>query len=858
MTKSVKRLYETFKPSHYTLHITPDSEAMYFTGSVEIKGKKTGRPSERLTFHQNGLKITKAAVVKHDKKGDQEVAITRINNQDTLHEVRLHSDIMLYPSDYTIYMEFEAPITPHMAGLYPCYFQHEGQQKKLLMTQFESHHAREMFPCIDEPEAKATFDFSLTATTGLTALSNMPIKATSDNDDNTTTTVFDTSPKMSTYLLAFVLGEMHSKTGTTKNGVSISIWATVAQPKERFDFALDTAIKAIDYFEDYFKIPYPLPKYDQVAVPDFSSAAMENWGLVTYREMALMLDPKTSSQSSKELIAEVISHETTHQWFGNLVTMKWWDDLWLNESFANMMAYAAVNSMHPEWQVWDSFVTGEGLSALRRDATPGVQPVKIDVNHPDEIGTLFDPSIVYAKGGRLLYMLKNFIGEETFRAGLQEYFTKHAYQNTAGKDLWDCLSTASGKDIAAFMDPWLERSGYPVVTVDQQGKELTLSQEHFSDNPEKSDKSRLWDIPTFTDTALVPESFSTAKITTELRDSDFITINKEARGHYIVRYKNTDHRTHLRDQVTSQKLSVIDRLMLLSDSSMLSRAGYQSFSATLELLEAYKNESAEPVWDIMSLVLADTRRFIEADEALEDSIKQYIRPLIVSEFDRLGWEEKTEEPAADQKLRATILGLGAYSETPEITAHAKKLFTEYQTNPEVVSAELRGIIFTVAIKDNVPGAVDYLLKLYQETNDSDLQRDIAGALTATRRRETAAMLLDLLKDKDIVKPQDADRWAFYMLRNRHIRETAWQWMEDNWEWIAETYRKDKSFDYWPRYAAAVCATKEWQDKYVSFFTPKLDDPMLKRNIEIGLEEIQNRISWIDRDLKAVQGFFKNL
>ncbi len=857
MTKSVKRLFETFQPEHYKLSLMPDSKAMHFSGTVEITGKKTGRPSQRLTFHQVGLHVTSAYVIKHDKKGDEVISIERINNHDTLHEVRLHSDVLLYPGQYTITLEFNAPITRNMEGLYPCFFNHEGMEKNLLMTQLESHHAREVFPCIDEPEAKATFDLSLTTPKELVVLSNMPAKkrkAVTALPDLVETT-FETTPKMSSYLLAFVIGELHNTSGKTKRGTEVSIWGTVAQPKDHFDFALETAIRCVEYFEEYFDTPYPLPKYDQVAVPDFASGAMENWGLVTYREVALLLDPKASSQSAKEMIAEVVAHETTHQWFGNLVTMKWWDDLWLNESFANMMEYDAVDHMFPEWKSWNNFVAGEGISAFRRDAVPGVQSVKVIVNHPDDIHTIFDPSIVYAKGGRLLYMLKNYIGDEDFKQGLRAYFKEYAYSNTSGADLWKSLSEASKKDIGAFMNPWLERSGFPVISVDQQGNKLTLTQKHFSENPKKADNTRVWPIPLFAERTDVPSVLDTPTLELTLDSDEFVLLNQGGKGHYIVQYENGAHRDALNEKIARKNIAETDRLMLLTSSSMLSKAGYQSITATLALLEAYKDESSDIVWGAISVALADVRRFIEIDENLEQSIKALIRTLVTSEYQRLGWVERDNDSAADLKLRATILGLGAYAEQPEIVKHALELFDAYKSDTSVVSAELRGIVFSVAVKENVDGAVDYLFDLHAQTNNSDLQRDIAGAITATRSPEVADRVLQSVTDASVLRPQDADRWVFYLLRNRYVRTSAWDWMEENWQWIENTYGKGNSYDYWPRFAASVCASAEWQKRFAYFFTPKLDQQMLRRNIEIGFEEIQNRVDWLNRDIVNVQKYF---
>lgn len=853
MTKSVKRLYTTFQPEHYDLHLTPNGDTMHFTGTVAISGKKVGRPSQRLTFHQNGLKITKASAIFHDKNGDSEIIFSRINHHATLHEVRLHSDAMLRAGNYTITMEFEAPITRGMNGIYPCFFRDGDKEKHLIATQFESHYARQAFPCIDEPEAKATFDLTVTHPKHHKALSNTTIKNVVESGDMASTS-FKTTPRMSSYLLAFVTGEIHGVSGKTKNGIDVNIWGSIAQPKESFTFALDSAVQTIDFFEKYYNTPYPLEKCDHVALPDFAMGAMENWGLITYREAVLLLYPDAISQSTKETIALVIAHETAHQWFGNLVTMKWWDDLWLNESFANMMEYVAVDAVYPEWNIWESFVTAEGLSAFRRDATPGVQAVKTSVHHPDEISTIFDPSIVYAKGGRLLYMLRNYLGDETFRKGLQLYFEKHAYTNTTGADLWAALSEASGINVADFMNPWLEQSGFPVVSVEQQGDATVFSQEQFLDNRDKIDIDRVWPVPLFIDGAN-QHTILTNKTSKLPTDADTLLVNSQAKGHYIVQYKDIAHRNQLVARISQDSLSVIDRLMLLMSSSMLSRGGYQSYQQTLTLLEAYNNEDQESVWDIMSLIIAETRRFIDVDDTLEEPIKRYIRTLIEKQYQRLGWKEATDESGADKKLRATILGLGAYAEHPDIVAHAKELFDAYPSDPSVVAAELRGIVFSVAVKENVDGAVDYLLELYKSLQNSDLQRDVSGALTATRSTETAQMLLSTARDHTVVKPQDADRWVFFLLRNRYVRDTAWKWMTENWEWITDTYSNESSFDYWPRYAASICATEEWQKKYQEFWTPLLELPALKRNIEIGFEEIQTRIDWLQRDIKDIQTYF---
>ncbi|HEU4984753.1 MAG TPA: M1 family metallopeptidase, partial [Nitrososphaera sp.] len=332
MSKKVRRLFEGFQPKNYKINIHPDRKAMQVSGDVTITGQKTGRPSQRLTFHQHGLKITSATVTKHDKKGDREIPVERINLQNKYDEVRLHVQELLYPGQYTVKMAFEGKITKPMDGIYPCFFKHDGKDKMLIATQFESHHARDAFPCIDEPEAKATFDLTLISPKDETALANTPVKSQKTDGDNSVTT-FETTPVMSTYLLAFAFGEMGYKEAKTKRGVTVRGYATPDNVKH-MDYAVDFAAKCLDCYDESFDIPYPLEKCDLVALPDFSAGAMENWGLITFREQAVLIDKDNSSLPMKQYVAMVVAHELTHQWFGNLVTMRWWTDLWLNEGFA--------------------------------------------------------------------------------------------------------------------------------------------------------------------------------------------------------------------------------------------------------------------------------------------------------------------------------------------------------------------------------------------------------------------------------------------------------------------------------------------------------------------------------------------
>ena len=409
---SVARLIETFKPSKYQILLNlSNSKERIFTGKVIIDGNIKNNNSFNLHSKALDIDFIKVNNVNCEYKETSEDEISIFSNKDNKFNTTSKS---------TVEIGFKGRINDSMHGLYPCYYNDGEERKELLATQFESHHAREVFPCVDEPEAKAIFKLTiLTNNNGEKVISNTKAEQETIIDGNIRKVEFEETPKMSTYLLALVVGDLHKKTKLTKSGVEVSTWATKVQSEDLLDFPLDIAVKVLDFYEEYFKEKFPLSKCDHVALPDFSSGAMENWGLITYRETAMLAGEKHSI-ADKRYVATVIAHETAHQWFGNLVTMKWWDDLWLNESFATMMEYYAVDNIHPEWNVWQDFAVNESIISLRRDAIDGVQAVRIPVHHPDEINTIFDGAIVYAKGARLMNMLRGYIGDEAFRNGFME------------------------------------------------------------------------------------------------------------------------------------------------------------------------------------------------------------------------------------------------------------------------------------------------------------------------------------------------------------------------------------------------------------------------------------------------------
>ncbi len=824
---SVRRLTQTFSPEHYSLSLDIDRPGRTFSGIVSINGRSS---SNTISLHAKELTIDSVVV-------DGQTADFTSSTNDELDI----SSASLAAGPHMVVVEFHGRITDQMHGMYPCFFEHEGQRKELIATQFESHHAREVFPCVDEPEAKATFDVTLTTETGVTVLGNMPVTRQSETEDRLVTT-FERTPRMSSYLLAWVYGELHSVSGTTQSGVEVNIWATPTQPASSLQFALDIATRTIDFFDEYFGVPYPLPKSDHVALPDFSSGAMENWGLITYREVALLAQPGEVSVSSKHHIATVIAHELSHQWFGNLVTMRWWNNLWLNESFANLMEYVALDALEPSWNIWFDFASYESVMALRRDAIDGVQPVQVDVSHPDEISTLFDPAIVYAKGARLLRMLERHIGSDAFRAGLRDYFKTHAYQNTEETDLWSALSAASGEDIEAFMTPWISQPGYPVVTVYSD----KIQQERFFVGPHTA-RDDLWPIPLGSEDSRLPRLFETASQVIAI-PSD-IHLNPDDSAHFITRYY-PEALSAITERIANGSLSPIGRLQLLNEQALLARGGLLGSAELVPLLRRYEEESAESVWELIAATLGELKKFVENDEPSENALKRLSHELARSQYERLGWDATEGEHESDTKLRATIIGLMLYAEDKTVLAEASR---RYEAGIDTLDPELRGLVFSAVVRHSTDDAAfEQLTERYRTTASAELQQDICAGLTSTRQPRQITRLHAMMKDPAIIRSQDVARWFVYLVRSRYGRELTWRWLRDNWQWIERTFGGDKSFDDYPRYAASGLMTRQQLEEYREFFAPLRSVVALRRVIDMGLLEIEGRAELIEREHAAVR------
>ncbi len=853
MKTQVRRLAEQFTPASYNIHLAVDEATMTFTGKVIVRGNKIGKPSKRITLHQKDLKIIRAALLYHDKKGDIVKEVVRFNCQASYDELRIHTTETLYPGAYTIEVEYSGVITQPMNGMYPCTYQEDGEKKQIIATQFESHHAREVFPCIDEPIAKAVFHLSIQTRPDVTVLSNTPVKEQSSHKDFMITT-FEPSPMMSTYLLAFVTGDLHYKEATATNGVTVRTYST-RDNVEFTDFALQTALRCIEFYEEYFSIPYPLAKCDLIALPDFASGAMENWGCITFREQCMLVDPAQTSVPGKQYVAMVVAHELAHMWFGNLVTMKWWTDLWLNEGFASWIEHLACDKLFPEWQMWTQFVVDEQMAALRLDALENTHPIEVPVHHPDEIRTIFD-TISYSKGASIVNQLYAFIGPKAFQDGLNLYLTRHAYGNTETNDLWQALGESSGQDVKAFMATWTSKPGYPIIYVGFDGDSIILRQQRFYMVKPKSDEPHSeWHVPLLQDRlgeAAVLASAHRSLVPAAGNQPPFL--NKDRRGFYRVAYEQS-LLVQIAKLIDDNTLSALDRLGLLNDLFEASKSGGMSTTTTIDFLGHYKHESNAAVWDVIVGMLGSIRLVMGTDE-LREAIKPYVRSLCEAEYKRLGWEPAHNEPYFDTLLRPTILGCMASADHPEVIAKCNELFASALKKPEhiTINPDLRGIVYVTVARLGDESTYDQLLSLYDITTLSEERLTICSALTSFRQPSINAKVLQIIRS-DRVRLQDVSYWLAYSLMNHHARNLTWEWIKANWEWMFKSIGNDLSFARIPVYAARVFSDDEFTKDYEAFFSAR-NSPTLDRAYKQGLEMLEWQINWRTRDQKAVVDYFK--
>ena len=832
-----KRLLETFQPEHYDLYLDIDRGKKTISGRTTITGYAS---QSQIAVNQKYLHVNSVQVA------GQDVPFTTDDQAEAI-------DITLPQAGaVTLTIDYTAPLTDTMMGIYPSYYEVNGEKKQLIGTQFETTAARQAFPSVDEPAAKATFSLAIKYDEhpGETIIANMP----EDHVENGVH-YFQETVRMSTYLVAFAFGEMQSKLTETKSGVKVGVFATKAHQPKELDFALDIAKRAIEFYEDFYQTPYPLPHSWQLALPDFSAGAMENWGLVTYREAYLLLDPDNTSLDMKQLVATVITHELAHQWFGDLVTMNWWDDLWLNESFANMMEYVSVDAIHPDWHIWELFQTTEAPMALQRDATDGVQPVHVAVNNPAEIDSIFDSAIVYAKGSRMLVMVRALLGDDALRKGLKNYFAAHKYHNAKGSDLWQALGEASGLDIGKIMNSWLEQPGYPVVTaaIDDQGQ-LVLSQKQFFIG-DGVDQGRTWQIPLNSNYDAAPQIMTDKQVVLgnyqELRDKNGqpFRLNVGNNSHFIVKYDDT----LLKDILDSaDQLDPISQRQLLQDLRLLAEGQQVSYADLVPLLKRFANRPSAIVNAELYHIANNLKMFVQPGSPEEQELRAFFDQLSKQAVARLGWLPKDGENNDDQLTRPYVLNASLYARNANSMAEAHRIFSDYQDRLEQLSADVRELVLKNEVQNYGNDELfEKLIKAYQDTADASFKQDIRGALPNTTDPATIKKIIALYENASVIKPQDLRAWYRGVLANDAGQQAAWDWLRTDWQWLNDTVGGDMEFATFITVTAGVFHTPERLAEFKDFFEPKINTPGLTREIKMDIKIIESKVALIDSEKAAI-------
>ncbi len=764
-------------------------------------------------------------------------------------------------------MKFAGELNDKMAGFYrSTYKNKDGSEGIMATTQMEATDARRAFPCWDEPALKAEFTITLIADEKLTCLSNMDVASESEITSEVTKTTkkavkFNRSPKMSTYLLAFIVGELNY-IETKKFRLPIRVYAPPNQDIEHGRFSLELAARTLEFYEKAFDSEFPLPKMDMVAIPDFAAGAMENWGLITYRVVDVMFDEKTSGASVKERVAEVVQHELAHQWFGNLVTMDFWDGLWLNEGFATWMSWYSCNKFFPEWKIWEGFVTDNLQRALGLDSLRSSHPIEVPVKRADEINQIFD-AISYSKGSCVLRMISTYLGEDVFMEGIRQYLKKHAYGNTQTGDLWDALSAASGKDVRKTMDIWTKNVGYPVVSVTENDDKKTIhvKQNRFLRTADVKPEEDKVLYPVFL--GLKTKSGVDESVVMTEREKDFDILNTDF-------FKlNADHTAIYRTSYTPERLiklgqaakdgllTVEDRAGMIADAGALAASGYQKTSGLLNLLKGFKGESEFVVWsEILARLGAIEDAWVFEDKTVRDGLKNFKRQLVSDKAHAAGWDFKDADGHVEQQFKAMLFSAAGLSGDEKIVAAAKEMLDKFAAGDKsAIHPNIRGSVFAMALKNGGAKEYDIILDTYRNAINSDERNTALRSLGRASSPELIERTLALPFGKE-VKEQDVHMPLSALRTHPEGIEALFKWMTINWE---ELNIKLPAALTILGALVTICTssfTKPKQKKRVEEFFAARSTKGFAMGLAQSLDTIQAKANWIARDNEDVAKWVK--
>ena len=821
-------------PINYKLKFEPLFDNFTFNG-MEIITINLPRATNSIILDAAELKIKKCHVEQGTKIITAKASLNEKNERLT---VKLTKKIK---GKAKLCVKFTGVLNDRLLGFYKSqYKDNKGKTKYLATTQFEAADARRAFPCWDEPAVKATFDVSLLVDRHYDAISNMSVTS-KKTVDSKILYKFGRTPIMSTYLLYLGVGEFEYLHGRLRN-IKIRIVTTKGN-KNKGKLSLDFTKKFLSEYEKYFGIKYPLPKLDMIAIPDFAAGAMENWGAITFREAILLYDSKTSSTRTKQYIAEVISHEIAHQWFGNLVTMKWWNDLWLNESFATFMATKIVDKFYPEWDLWDQFLDDAMLQAMSLDSLRNSHPINVDVKHPAQIREIFDV-ISYDKGGNVLRMLENYVGIENFRKGLKHYLTSHKFSNAEGQDLWNSIGKISHKPVSSMMKTWIDQVGYPVVDVKRENSKISLTQRRFLSDGSKLAKGK-WAIPITIEEGNQQSSIllksRSSKLSLKNTDSNFI-INSGRLGFYRVQYDDNTL-AELEVLIDEKILNHIDRWSLQNDLFSYCISGTKQLQEYLDLTTSYHDEDnyialrdlAQNLYYLYKLTIK---------EKFSDEIRTYAVQFLGTILDRLGWDSKKHEKHTDALLRSFVItALGKIGDE-NVLAESKKRFAKFLKNKNSLTADLQEPVFALIAWQGDKKIHSKLLSLYKKAT---LQEEKLRYLSAMCNFKQKNLLLKTLEFSltPAVRSQNIRVPIMSVSANIYGKDILWPWLKKYWKRLVKKFGVGNPLAN--RIVASVGGViDDKQEDDVRTFFKKNPMPGTERILEQTLERVRIRSRFLRR------------
>ena len=765
------RLPKTVVPTDYIIALTPDAGAKTLRGTENV-ALDVRRPTKHIVFNTHDLTIADARL------DGARVARTVTQNDKQLTTLTLARPAAV--GHHVLTLAYSGKIEDSPDGLFAQdYRTPDGRSGRMLSTQFESTDARRMFPGWDEPAFRATYQLTVTLPAAWTAVSNMPVQSRAVHGA-LATTAFARTPKMPSYLVVLTAGDLASISGVGSDGVKQSIWA-IKGDEQNGRYALDSAMKILPYYDDYFGVKFPLPKLDHIAIPGGFGGAMENWGGITYNEGILIHRPD-ATLGSKQSGFSIIAHEMAHQWNGDLVTMGWWDDIWLNESFASWMAAKATDKFNPEWN-WQQGEDASKQSAMNADARSTSHAIQQHVTDELQADASFDPAITYDKGQAFLRMLESYLGEDPFRSGIRSYMQAHKYSNATTADLWIALGAASKKDVSALAKAWTEQPGFPLVSVtaacDAAGnRTVTLAQKRFLLDGTTDAANTRWNVPV----ALASGSAAPAYVLLTNaqqggipagRCGEALRVNAGGVGYYRVAY---DAATFESNRAAFAALPDLDKIVMLGDQWNLVRIGAAPLPSFLALANAMGTNRNPRAWQDIVGPLAELENDTRGT-AQHDAFTAYARALVAPLAASLGWDAKPGETVATGQLRRSAIGaLGAWGD-PAVIAEARTRFDRAVADPASTPQDMMAVLTSIVATNADAATFDRLHQLAQTAKDPTVAARYRGALMHVRDPQLAARALDIAVSTEVPPQQEGSRFGYVATASDWNPKLAWSFFQ---------------------------------------------------------------------------------